>query len=189
MSTIHQWPGEAPEVFLTAKDAPPNLLRLRLGDVLRWTRTPRTVVRVGYRLRAVDFIDEARRLLDTDAGETIRKGFDRLAGNRPAGAFWTATPTHGLDWTLARVLVDRAGFGGPDRGLVLNESYYAEMDEVRTEPITVSSVRSVRIGRRYLASGDDDDYESGGLADARTVVLVRCWMGEVISGDLARVAR
>jgi hypothetical protein len=164
--------------FLTAADVPPNLLRLQPGDVLHWTREVRTVERVGYRKTAADFITEADDLLDSNEGRRITLALAKLLGTQVSLR---------LEWSAARALASKAGMGGPERGLHVREPFmYPGIYEAT--PVVVHSTRIVRLGRYYPPSGGGEDYESGGITNVRSVVLVSCDFGEVISGDLARGA-
>jgi hypothetical protein len=168
-------------VFLPAEEVPPNLLRLKPGDVLRWARDVRTVTKVGYRKTAADYLDEARRRLNEDPNGR------RAALSLRAVIFGSASTfdpaPKDLDWWLARRLAAFDRLGGPERGVHVNERSYGMY---RSTPVTVQSTRIVRVGRYYPPFGGGEDYEDGGLAEARSVVLVRCDLGEVLSGDLQR---
>jgi hypothetical protein len=169
--------------FLIAPEVPPNLLRLRVGDVLRWVGSVRLVTGVGYRKTAADYLDEARHRLNVDKNARQAALLLRAVIHGSASTF-DPTPRD-LDWWLARRLAAADRLGGPERGLHVVESPY--LLDYRDTPVKVLDTRVVRLGTYYPPSGGGDDYESGGLSGPRSVVLVSSDIGEVISGDLARV--
>lgn len=182
MSEIHT--PNAP-IFLTAAEVPPNVLRLQPGEQVRVLRV-RRVVRVGYRLSAKDFLPEAKRLLNTPASHAARLTLCVTVG---------VENIHGLTYAVARALAAKAGLGGPDRGIHVREDTGANaLDVVYPgaaygigEVTYVESTRRVILGRYYPPSGGGEDYEEGGLAKPRTIVLVSLLGGgEVLSGDLER---
>ena len=168
--------------FLTASDVPANLLRLKVGDVLRWVGEARTVERVGYRKTAADYLDEAMRRLKEDPNGRRAALLLRALIFGSASTFDPAPRE--LDWYLARRLASADRLGGPDRGILMNTTPYA-LDYSAT-PVVVLGTRTVRLGRYFPPIGGGEDYEDGGLANVRSVVLVQSGIGEVISGDLVR---
>lgn len=173
-----------PDTFLTAADVPPNLLKLKRGTALRWKRRARTVVRVGYRKTADDYVDEAKEMLRSVAGQKVIDGLQFfLEGDR----FGRASMLPELDNWIARRLVERDKFGGPDRGILVRDAPGLDLAD---SALVVYSTRVVRLGTYYPPSRgrDPDDYEDGGLAEPRSVILVRTDYGEVISGDLCTCA-
>lgn len=168
--------------FLTAQEVPQNLLRLKRGDVLRWTRPPRVVERVGYRKTAADFLDDAESLLRGEEGRAAVLALRRALYGPSASRFDPAPKD--LDWYVARRLAARDRLGGPERGLVVRDPAY--LVDYADTPVEVHGTRVVRLGVYYPPSGGGEDYEDGGLEHPRSVVLVLSDIGEVISGDLRR---
>lgn len=165
---------DEPPLFLTAAEVPPNLLRLKAGDRVRWAdgATPRRVVRVGYRKSACDYLPDADRALrDADAWAAARRLLALGMRDRD------------LRYALARGLAQRDRLGGPERGLHVRDATWLDRE------MTVTATRVVRLGTYYPPSGGGEDHEDGGLADARSVVLVSVGCAEVVSGDLVRVPR
>jgi hypothetical protein len=161
-------------VFLTATEAPPNLLRLKPGERVRWASLERrrTVLRVGYRKIATDYLEEAGNLLCWDGGEC----WPTLQHLQKFGV-----NLNDLSFTLARGLARKNKLGGPDRGIWVVEAGPGP------ETFEVGPVRNVRLGTYYQPCGSGEDYTDGGLEHPRVVVLVSTEEGEVISGDLVRV--
>ena len=100
-----------------------------------------------------------------------------------------------MNWLLARALVRARGFGGPHRGVMVED--VPGPDDRRILPVStphwdgrpllVESTRRVRLGTRYPPSGSGEDYEGGGLSGLRIAVVVRVSGGwEMLSGDLRR---
>jgi hypothetical protein len=187
--------GVAPRAFLTAADVPPNLLRLKPGDWVEVLRR-RTVVRVGYRLRADEVRSEAEAPLNA-GGEAweLRRAFCRWLRPADPTAFLTAKEFADLSWLVARRMVSARRFGGPDRGAVVEEHPPSLVERggatYPPEVAQVHSTRVVRLGKRYGPCGSGDDYEDGGLESPRSVVLVRlsyAWCPERFSGDVRRCA-
>ncbi len=186
-----------PTTFLTGEEIPPNLLRLKPGDVVAWNREPRRVERVGYRLSAGDFTDEAWQLLKKDpAVIQARKALCQALGVSHLR----------LQSEVAYALAAEAGLGGPERGIhvdpcgtVGHGEYVQDDDGNETYHMKVQSTRIVKVGTYYAPQsyGDGglyeyDDYEHipGGLENMRPVVLVELDDGvEVLSGDLRLVKR
>lgn len=164
--------------FLTAADVPANLLRVRPGERIRLT-TPRCVRRVGYRLSATDFREEADRLMkDSEVSHNLIIAYRALTGVTPN---WKK-----IRQLIAYDLARKAGLGGPERGIVVEPL-------VLTCALIVDSVRQVRLGSYYPPSNPtrrdyyDDEPEPGGLANPKTVVLLTTAHLELISGDCTRV--
>jgi len=171
-----------PREFLTAEQAPANLLRLQPGEVLRWKSSVRLVERVGYRKSIPDYLDEARAALRTPEG---LRAVSLLYGLIYGSPLLMQEPRLSrLDWFLARKLAFANGFGGRERGLLVRTSPYSV--DYSATPVRVVSTRVVRLGTYYGPSGSGEDAESGGLGKPRSVVLVLADIGEVISGDLVR---
>ena len=82
--------------------------------------------------------------------------------------------------------------GGPERGIrVRTVGAWAAHRELDWTGV-VTSTRCVKVGRYYASSSsryDPSDWEPGGLANARTIVLVKVdgVNNEIIAGDLRRV--
>lgn len=165
-------------VFLTAPEVPPNLLRLKPGDVIVPTSEHvRQVVRVGYRLHAREIKGEATALLNTPEGRRLALDMQTMCGACVE-----------LEGVVARALVQARRFGGPERGIVADVRALCGAAVVR-------GTRCVQLGTYYPGGGgwshgpdgSEYDYDNGGLSHPRTVVLVRTYeYGEVISGDFRR---
>lgn len=168
-------PSSDYDEFLTGKDIPPNLLRLKEGEVLAWNREPRYVIRTGYRLRSSDFMKEAAILLNQDP--VISQA------NRAICRALGVGHISKLQQSIARTLAAKAGLGGPHRGVVVHP--YKTNSQMK-----VVSTRIVNVGVYFPPSGYGEDYEGGGLAQRMSVVLVTLDDGyEVLSGDLVRVGK
>lgn len=166
--------------FLAAPEVPAGPA-LRAGDRVRVLRA-RSVARVGYRLSARELLPEARGLIEGPEGGVIREAL---------GAAGCTVPDADLGWFVARGLVLRRSFGGPERGVVLEaeaSSWAAPGEEDRVE-----AVRFARLGTRYPPSGGYDswtgesEYEPGGLTGTATARICRLGGFEALSGDLELV--
>lgn len=185
-------PGSPPDrVFLTAADIPPNTLRLRAGEWVRILRE-RPVVRVGYRLRADDLLSVAREALkEGGSAWELRRAFCRWRSvSEGALNDLTVKEQDDLANLVARQMVRSRNFGGPHRGILVQPREPTQVElagaEYPGEVAQVFSTRTVRVGRRFGPSGSGEDYENGGLAGDRPVILVRFFRSspEWISGDL-----
>lgn len=180
--------------FLTAGEVPPNLLRLQPGERVRILR-PRSVLKVGYRKSAADFVHaEAVSAISGVRAEILALERALLRAAYPsetaaASIWYPQSRLHleydKLQWVIARALARREHLGGPERGI-----HMATWDQHPAE-LSVESTRTVQLGTYYPPSGSGEDFDSGGLSDRRSVVLVRLGpVGvEVLSGDLERVSR
>ena len=183
-SAFQLWPGDfryQRAEFLTAAEVPENLLRLKPGDKLQW-HTPRRVIRVGYRKSAQDYMDEAKKRLNSPASRSALLTLTINLGLPPAGL--------DLQHPVARALAAKDGLGGPERGIWVQPRIApeGEPEPLDLAPITVKSTYCVRLGTYYPPGGSGEDYEDGGLSSPRTVVLVVSTCGTTfISGDLRRI--
>ncbi len=145
---------------------------------------PRRVARVGYRLTPAECLDEVDELLRTSEGFEACKQLVKAFGISPGGQRFSGKLRDALAYGRAQM----HSFGGPERGVVF---FKFNGDYPVGRHCLVDSKRQHRIGRYYPPSGRssyyDDDYESGGLADARTIVVVGTSIGTYLATDLLKI--
>lgn len=173
MSQLMSSSGE----FVTREQLPPNLKRLKKGDVVRLRpgATARRVDRVGYRKTMLDYLEPAADLLRSVAGTAALRSLSNLVGQQ--------VEAKRVRDVIARALAQKDELGGRERGIV-TYPLHGGLEGVQLE---VLATRNVTVGTYYPPSGLYDDYEDGGLDPRATIVLVKTRLGWLISGDLERV--
>lgn len=155
------------KVFLTPAEVPRNPQKLRKGlKVL--LKTPREFIKSGYRKNATDFLEQAR-----EEARDIRFNYPEIASKMM---------TRDLVWALARGL--SRGLGGPERGVWVSPLPNAFIGRA----FEITEFSSARIGLYYPPRGSGEDFENGGLSEARTVSVLHLShdnsMYRVLAGDV-----
>lgn len=176
--------SSAPCTFLPPDNVPAQKATVRVGDRVR-VLVDRKVVRVGYAKIPTDYVKDIEAQLQWNPPPTWTPLLTELGLKPPLG--WAARKK--LADALAYAKAQTDGFGGPERGILVQECPGAVGQEIR-----VWAVRHHQIGTRCPASGRtdlwSDDYEPGGLNGRRTITVCSVQMlGDFLSGDLEVVER
>lgn len=178
---------------------PPNLYGVRAGDRVS-VRTPRKVVRVGYRKRGRDYSEEAVEVIRGIQASFMEHARTALGQQPPRGhSQLPGRANLALHSGVCNALMYLDGFGGPERGMWLREFSLPKNLPPAGE---VVQVRSTVVGTYFPPSGssgfnswtgDWDSPDPGGLDKQRTVTIAQVRIGlytyDIPTGYLRHLSR
>lgn len=157
-----------------------------VGDKIRVLR-PKFIERVGYPLVWTQLMAEVK-----NDPRTLKAW--KVLHNRPitqestlqeicafAGGAFQESMSQEFLRAVAMLRVQERGFGGADRKII----YYQKspIGSLWQDTIfTILSKRTAKTGKYYSPSGDDEDFESGGLDECKTHILLNTaagWIEEI----------
>lgn len=171
---VHHWKTE-PRPTLYQKSKPkkldPNVIRP--GDMVK-VIDPRFVRRVGYPKCAADFLKEAEATLVEK--DILKPHFGGVGAYGLRTSDERKRDERDLIYKFALLLLARNGWGGKERSLHMTPCMEYANKELHVEAKTVVKTGTY-VAPTYWRSrgwdGDDYDFESGGLNDCKTHILLR----------------
>lgn len=172
--------------FLTSDEIPANK-SFKKEEFVR-VLVPRVVIRSGYRYSAADFRERAIQLVNKNGAawfsaiDAADSAFNQETARAPR-KMSNAVYNRFLNF-VAAVLCEKAGFGGPERGL-----HVQSLDLSTPQTCKVLGFARFQVGTRYAPSWYTDrdvgieEYEPGGLENRRTIVALETTWGNFLSGD------
>lgn len=152
---------------------------IRVGDIVTPIRHDAGIKRIGYALIFTELRDEARQSPEADAIAKILFG-NSFASGLSLRSDPAKIPSYIVD-AVAKSFVEKRNFGGNERSI----HYYppnqrparGRMHAISDHPSVdtqyrVTSKFFAKTGTRYGSWGSGEDYEDGGLKDAKTHVIL-----------------